>query len=266
LIRISDSGLGLSAADLDRIFEAFSQAAPCHGGLGLGLTIARQLLDQLGGSILASSPGVGKGTTFEIELPLVPSATSEACDAGMEKPRSIREGRSLFVLAPPSRAQLHRRVLLVEDHEPTRVTLEKLLARCGFEMLSAGSVAEARAVASGENFDLVLSDLNLPDGDGCELFEELCATRPELSGVALSGHGMDEDIHRSREAGFAGHLTKPVDLETLAGILASLFEKRGSKTVAHGESPGQREAQNPPLIPLEFDDPQGWDGRRANAR
>lgn len=223
LVRISDSGIGLSPADADRIFEAFSQATPRQGGLGLGLTISRGLLNKLGGSIRATSPGLGKGTTFEIELPLAPSAAAGVLGAGRDKERSTGDARPLPAVAPPSTGPLRGRILLIEDHAATRIALEKLLARRGFEVIPAGSASEARAVALKEDIDLVISDLGLPDGDGCTLFKEIRASRPKLSGVALSGYGMDEDIRRTREAGFAEHLTKPVDVTALERALARLL-------------------------------------------
>src|SRR5271166_2477045 len=123
---------------------------------------------------------------------------------------------------------LSRRILLIEDHYSTRVALTNLLVRRGFEVVSAGSASEAREVALDDDFGVVISDFNLPDGDGCALFKELRASRPELSGIALSGYGAYEDFERSIEAGFARHLTKPVDMTALESLLAALFAERSA--------------------------------------
>ena len=113
------------------------------------------------------------------------------------------------------------RLLLVEDHEATLQVLTRLLQRAGHQVTTATTVADARAAAANERFDAVISDLGLPDGTGIELMEDLRASaRP--AGIALSGYGMEEDLRRSREAGFATHLVKPVDVSDLRRALRVL--------------------------------------------
>ena len=120
------------------------------------------------------------------------------------------------------------RLLLVEDHESTLEVLRRLLTRAGHQIVTASTVADALAVANEGTFDLVISDLGLPDGTGNELMEEL-RERYGLRGIALSGYGMHEDVERSREAGFATHLTKPVDFRQL---------QRALSTVMNGDTSG----------------------------
>jgi CheY-like chemotaxis protein len=111
--------------------------------------------------------------------------------------------------------------LLVEDHEPTRTSLAKLLIRRGYEVRTATSLAEARALAAAAPFDLLLSDLGLPDGNGCELMAEF-RHDASVRGIALSGYGMDIDVAQSRAAGFGAHLIKPVSVQVLEKALAQI--------------------------------------------
>jgi len=208
-VTIRDTGIGLTPAELERVFEAFAQGeharpqgAHKYGGLGLGLTISRTLADLHGGSIRAHSPGRNAGSTFVVELPLPgagPAPAGGPC---------------------PAPAPARRRILLVEDHESTRLSLVQLLERRGFEVRAAGSLAEARRLAGSETFDILLSDVGLPDGSGYDLMADLRG-RAGLTGIALTGYGMEEDVSRSQRAGFAAHLTKPVSAAALDRALAS---------------------------------------------
>ena len=222
VVRVSDSGIGLTEKDLDKIFSAFSQGEHRLGGLGLGLAISRQLLEKHGGAIRASSPGPRQGATFEVELPLAAEITLPHKRERMPEPLPLVDSHR------PSAAeharQRFKRILLVEDHAPTRSSLQQLLARRKFDVVTAGSIAEARARAEAETFQLVISDLGLPDGDGCQLWRELRANNPDLLGIALSGYGMEEDIARSREAGFSEHLTKPVNIRSLDRAIAAVAQ------------------------------------------
>lgn len=227
-IRISDTGIGLSREDLERIFAAFTQAIPRRGGLGLGLSIARQITELHGGKIRAVSDGPKKGSTFEIDLPLArhvslstPILTVATRADGMAaRPRALgADGAAVS----PLEAVPARRILLIEDHESTRLVLKELLRRRRFDVTTAGTLAEARARAQTAEYDLVISDLGLPDGDGCDLWSELHAKNPRAIGIALSGFGMEEDLARSRAAGFAHHLTKPINTRALDEVLAHTF-------------------------------------------
>jgi CheY-like chemotaxis protein len=123
----------------------------------------------------------------------------------------------------PVRYPVARRVLLVEDHDPTRQTLGTLLARRGFTVTPAGTLAEARAQVSRDAFDLLISDLGLPDGDGCSLLAEMLRCASGVPAIAISGYGMEDDIRRSRAAGFRDHLVKPVSSASLDAVLARIF-------------------------------------------
>jgi CheY-like chemotaxis protein len=167
-----------------------------------------------GGAISAHSEGMGKGAQFVIELPTLPVEQSAAAGAAT---------------APTTRpAAPSLRILLVEDHLDTRETMTKLMRRWGHEVEAASTVAEALAVPDCERFDLLVSDIGLPDGTGHDVMIELKRRSPKLIGVAMSGFGMEEDLMRSHRAGFVRHLTKPVGAQLLqAGIREIVDERRG---------------------------------------
>jgi PAS domain S-box-containing protein len=217
---ITDTGIGLTPDEAQRAFEAFSQgdhasSLSTHrfGGLGLGLAISRTLVEQHGGTIAASSRGRGHGATFTIELPL---AAEDVLT--VEEPGADTSTPSKTSALKTSRG----RILLVEDHQPTRAALERLLARRRFDVVSAACVADARAAAEPGGFDLLISDIGLPDGNGYDLMAEL-RQRFNLRGIALSGYGMEEDISRSEAAGFIQHLIKPVRVQALDSALAGIL-------------------------------------------
>lgn len=224
-IEISDTGIGMEPREIERIFDAFSQgdhaaSSGSHrfGGVGLGLAISRMLVELHRGTIQAASAGREQGSTFRVTLPLlqsdyVPKPVSN-------HPFGAAGGPPAGVL---SHHGLHGRILLVEDHAPTRSTLEHLLTRRHYEVVSAGTVAEARALAEKEHIDLVISDIGLPDGNAYDLMTELRAQRG-LHGIALTGYGMESDIARSHAAGFVVHLTKPLRVQSLDEALARLAE------------------------------------------
>lgn len=210
--KITDSGIGMTRDELDRLFNVFSQgedASRRFGGLGLGLAISRMLVELQGGTIQADSAGPGLGASFRIEFPLAP------CSGANGNPANAVAAIQKHAHPAPAR----RRVLLVEDHEPTRATLTQLLKRRGYEVTSVGTVAAARMIASQTEFDLLISDIGLPDGNGYELIGELRKIR-EIKAIALTGYGMEQDILRSQGAGFLTHLTKPVRIQTLDTALA----------------------------------------------
>jgi signal transduction histidine kinase/CheY-like chemotaxis protein len=218
VISVTDTGIGMTREELDRAFEAFSQGDHAaespggrFGGVGLGLAISRSLVELQKGRIHASSDGRGCGATFVIELPLAPEGVTGSGrpidDGGPSQP------------APTAPAGERVKVLLVEDHEPTRAAIRQLLTRRGYAVVCAGSVTEARAVAATDHFQLLISDIGLPDGTGYDLMESL-RERDGLRGIALTGYGMEQDIARSQSAGFLVHLTKPVRVQTLEKALA----------------------------------------------
>jgi PAS domain S-box-containing protein len=220
VITVADTGIGMTRSDLARIFEAFTQgehvgAAGSHrfGGLGLGLAISRKLVESHAGSIRATSAGLNLGSTFTITLPL----SRETANVG-ESPADGRPRTSEGVNGHG--APIH--ILLVEDHEPTRSALAQMLTRRRYQVKTAASVAEARALSGRQQFQLLISDIGLPDGNGFELMKELRTANANLKGIALTGYGMEEDIARSRNAGFASHLIKPVRVQSLEAALAEV--------------------------------------------
>jgi signal transduction histidine kinase/CheY-like chemotaxis protein len=211
-VEIEDTGAGIDPAELSRIFRPFEQAAHGKGGLGLGLAIARSLVEAHGGTISVRSPGSGAGSVFRIELP---GPVEDAPPA----PRRAQ--------APVSGAAARHRVLLVEDHADTALAARELLADASCNVVAAGSLAEALEAAGIQTFDLVLSDLGLPDGSGLDLMRDL-RDRYGLRGIALTGFGMEEDLRRSREAGFVDHLVKPITFDRLAGAIERFFDDAGA--------------------------------------
>jgi CheY-like chemotaxis protein len=179
-------------------------------------------VERHGGRIRAQSAGRELGTTIVIELPA-------AMEAG--SPPVAGRGDAVVADAMPA-ASLQ--VLLVEDHAPTRAAMAALLRRRGCRVVPAGTIDEARRCAADDSFDLLISDLGLPDGDGCVLMADLRALDPELRGIAITGFGMDADVARSRAAGFAEHLTKPVTMTSidraLGRVLAARAQPRGAAT------------------------------------
>jgi len=216
VIEVSDTGMGIEPEVMPRIFEAFEQTdrriTRQFGGLGLGLAVSRAIVDLHGGRLTAASDGRDQGSTFSVRLPF--GGLQEDLDATETRfSHSCREPA-----APGPKIQRPLRILLVEDHTDTAEAMADLLRLSEHQVTIASSVGEALAAAedagNGGGFDLVLSDLGLPDGSGQELMREL-ARRHGLKGIALSGYGMEDDVQRSREAGFAHHLTKPVDRQAL---------------------------------------------------
>ena len=222
-IRIHDSGVGLEPEEIGRLFHPFVQGrhaagarTDASGGLGLGLAISRMLLESHGGSVTAASPGPGQGTTLILRLP------ARAADQAEFGP--ARNGAGGGQPAAEGRPPHAHRVLFVEDHEPTRATMTRLLEQRGYAVTAARSVTDALQRTAQSEVDVLISDLGLPDGDGCELMAKLRQARPGLVGIALSGYGMEADITRSRAAGFDEHLTKPVSIESIDRALGRLLE------------------------------------------
>ena len=202
-VTIADSGLGIEAEMLPKIFDAFEQGTRTRlGGLGLGLAISKKLIEAHKGTVMAESGGRDKGTKFSLVFPTSPKPEGDT--APMVKREAVR--------------RQSMRILLVEDHEDTNRSLTKLLRRRGYYVQSAMSVQSALELGATEDFDVLLSDLGLPDGSGVDLIQKLTARRP-LFGIALTGFGMEEDIRKSRDAGFKRHLVKPIDVTQLDHLI-----------------------------------------------
>ena len=216
-IEISDTGIGIEPQHLRTIFNAFEQTSDDvtrqFGGLGLGLAISNALVEAHDGVLNAESGGKGKGAKFTIRLP-VTAARAVAPSASSQRSAA----RSLRTL----------KLLLVEDHPDTAKVMARLLRSLGHEVTTAHTVTAALDVAQNQQFDLVLSDLGLPDGSGLELMREL-GQKHGLRGVAISGYGMDEDLAQSERAGFIAHLTKPVNFQQVQAVLNQFAATNGSR-------------------------------------
>jgi PAS domain S-box-containing protein len=204
---VADSGVGIEADVLPRLFSAFEQGEQTvtrrFGGLGLGLSIVKSLIDMHAGTVDAFSAGKDRGATFTLTLKTVPPA-----------PRTSTAEASAPVMGG-------RRILLVEDHADTRHVLYRLLSSLGCTVSAAGSVKEARELSDAQPFDLLVSDIGLPDGTGHDVMSYI-RTRHATRGIALSGFGQDDDIRRSHEAGFELHLTKPVNFQMLRDVILKI--------------------------------------------
>jgi PAS domain S-box-containing protein len=220
IAEVSDSGDGIESDVLPRLFNAFEQGVRSmkrqFGGLGLGLAISKGLVEMHGGTITAQSEGHGKGATFTVRLPLLAASTG-AVSIRKTPPKTA----AIAAQAPQTRKVL--RILLVEDHGDTAHIMKRLLERGGHEVVHAADVATALQLADEAAFGLLISDLGLPDRSGLELMRELRTRGQTLPGIALSGYGQDQDLQHSREAGFAAHLVKPVNMQQLNETVASLM-------------------------------------------
>ncbi|HEY3570062.1 MAG TPA: PAS domain-containing protein [Thermoanaerobaculia bacterium] len=212
VIEVRDTGVGIDPERLPRVFDAFEQGGRevtrMFGGLGLGLAISKGLVELHGGMLTAASDGRDRGAVFTLRMPASAVATPEpASGVAPDREAGPRPGR---------------RVLLVEDHPDTLAAMAQLLELFGYTVRTADSVASALQAAEGERIDVVVSDIGLPDGSGLDLMRQLLARQP-VRGIALSGFGMEEDLRKSREAGFEEHLTKPVDFAQLQRVLARVI-------------------------------------------
>lgn len=203
---VEDSGIGIPAATLPKVFEPFFQGeggGPTSRGLGLGLALVRRLAELHGGAVHASSAGPGRGSTFTVTLPAVAEPVPASADARHESTGDGGTG---------SRTQRALRVLLVDDHGDTREMLHAALADDGHQVEEAATGAEALARAIEFNPDAVVIDIGLPDIDGYELARRRRAIRPDgVRLIALTGYGQARDRQRGEAAGIDAYLLKPVD-------------------------------------------------------
>jgi CheY-like chemotaxis protein len=223
IVCVSDNGIGIEPELLPRIFDSFEQGVrrvqAGHGGLGLGLAISRAIIEAHHGQVEASSPGKNRGTIVTIAL------------ATIAMPFSAKEGEGK---SPPSvvlskgeaqKAQL--RILLVDDHTDTVITLGALLRNLGYEVACAETVKQALQLAKESKFDLLVSDIGLPDGSGHDLMRQIRA-KQSIAGIALSGFGMEDDLEKSRAVGFTEHLIKPINVDRLQATLREIAQKQAS--------------------------------------
>jgi PAS domain S-box-containing protein len=214
VLAVRDEGIGMEAELAARVFDLFTQAERSsdrsQGGLGLGLALVKHLVELHGGTVVCDSPGLGQGSSFVVTLPLMqPAARGTEMQARAGAPAA--EARPL-------------RVLVVDDNVDAAATLGMLLEACGYEVMTEHDSLRALERARMERPDAALLDIGLPEMDGNELARRLRAdprTRQALL-VAVTGYGQEQDRRAALEAGFDYHMVKPVDLDKLAAILASV--------------------------------------------
>lgn len=215
---VRDHGIGFRADDLPRLFQPFEQGDAAisrqFGGLGLGLALVQRLVALHSGDVYADSDGPGHGAAFVVTLPLM----SPVAVAPRIQPTA------------PIAASAHRAsapVLLVEDHADTAQTLSTLLRAAGWTVVAVETASAALDAARSSRLSLVVSDLSLPDGDGCDLLPLLRQQDPSLPAIAMTGHGMDTDLSRTRAAGYARHFVKPVEVAELLAAMNQLVHEVG---------------------------------------
>jgi len=210
-ITVSDNGVGISGELLPRVFELFVQSARSldrsEGGLGIGLSVVRRLIEMHGGAVTASSDGPGRGARFEIRLPLsnAPALRASA--------------------APSTPVGLPKRILVVDDNRDAAESLVMILNFAGHDARAAYSAAEALESAQALTPEVILLDIGLPGMDGYQVASLIRARQIPTQIVAITGYGQAEDIRKAATAGIDAHLVKPVDLRTLEATLAALSSK-----------------------------------------
>ena len=210
VLRVEDDGIGIQPELLPRMFDLFVQGERgldrSEGGLGLGLTLVKRLVHLHNGTVVASSLGANRGSRFEVRLPLDESPADHA-------PKKA-----------PARKPVARRVLVVDDNDDSVETMATLIGMWGHQVRTAGDSTSALRVAAEQRPEVVLLDIGLPHVSGFEVAAQLRALPglEETVLVAMTGYGQEEDRRRTRDAGFAHHLTKPVQPEELKEILSSL--------------------------------------------
>jgi PAS domain S-box-containing protein len=234
IIEVSDTGIGILPEVLPRIFEAFEQGEDAlsrrSAGLGLGLAISRSLAQAHGGRLTAVSPGREQGSTFRLEL------TTIAAPAVESQPPSATTGESDRAPRPLPLRPL--RILLVEDNKDTLKHLALILRLRGHEVTTSERLSEARDAAMAGVYDLVLSDIELPDGTGLELMQPHTAVATH--GIAMSGYGSEDDVRQSLAAGYDEHLTKPVDIQRLEEAIRRVMARPAEPDHARSGDRGGR--------------------------
>ena len=220
-LEVIDSGIGIALDVLPRIYDPFEQAggAGC-GGLGLGLTISKAIVELHEGRILASSAGVGHGAMFVIELPNVNPFSAD--------PSSVQTDAAISTSCRAENLASNLRILVVDDHLDSVLPMQLFLETIGYRVKTAESVETALRSATQEKFDLLVSDIGLPDGSGEDLLRLLREKGLTLPGIALSGYGMEQDMARSLAAGFQVHLVKPVLPQQLQMTIDRLISQQGA--------------------------------------
>jgi signal transduction histidine kinase len=227
-VEVIDTGLGITPEALPKVFDAFEQATPSgFEGLGLGLTISKTIVELHHGRIIAFSPGANRGATFVVELP---NTIQNEVDTPSSRTATIASAQDATT-EPVARI----RILLVDDHRDTAAAVRLFLARAGYEVSVANNVSDALRLVEQQSFDLLLSDIALPDGNGWDLLQHLRELGHSFPGIALSGYGMEDDIARNYAAGFQAHLTKPFSPRQLQSVIDQVLDKVVAKLRSEGD-------------------------------
>jgi PAS domain S-box-containing protein len=214
-IQISDNGKGIKPEFLPHVFESFQQqdssTTRFYGGLGLGLAIARQIVEAHGGTITATSPGEGQGATFTVQLPLIPTVSANTPDA----------------FHPPTVNLENRRVMVVDDEADSLELVKVILEEEGADVLSVSSATTALRLLTQSKFDLLISDIGMPEMDGYAFIRQLRALPPQFNrdipAIALTAYAGDTNRRKILVAGFQSHLEKPIEPQHLLDAIASVI-------------------------------------------
>lgn len=229
-IVVSDTGQGIAAEFLPHVFDRFRQADSSssrqHGGLGLGLSIVKQLVEMHGGSLRAESAGIGQGATFTVALPVAVAHNPRAADNLERVHPATSSGRIAFD-CPPNLKNL--RILAVDDEKDSRDLLKNILEMCQAEVLTVGSAQETMQILPEFNPHILISDIGMPEEDGYALIRrirnrEKSDKLKRLPAIALTAYARVEDRMKALSAGFQMHVPKPVEPAELAAVIASLVE------------------------------------------
>ncbi len=229
-ITVADTGAGIKPEFLPYVFDRFRQSDATvtrkHGGLGLGLSIVRQLVELHGGTVRAESEGEGHGAIFIVSLPFIVTRRDTPL---MERVHPSTNLGNISFKCPPQLVGL--RVLIVDDESDTRDLLRAVMERCGCEVTTLGSAAEALAALQQTNPDVLISDIGMPEEDGYTLIRKVRALPTDRGGrtpaIALTAYARAEDRVRALMAGFQVHVPKPVEPMELAAVVASLTRRNG---------------------------------------
>ena len=219
-LTFKDDGIGMTPEILARLFQPFEQGKDItnrYGGLGLGMTISKALVDVHAGTLTAASDGPGRGSSFTVTLPSIQASAMRQPNMGGPATLNPRAARPQGIS-----------ILLVEDHRDSAEVMGRLLRDKGYVVETCATMAEAEKIMRDRRFNLLLSDIGLPDGTGVDLIR-IVRQHSTIPAIALTGFGADDDVARYKEAGFDAHLTKPVNFQKLEMIINQFFSDNAAR-------------------------------------